>query len=151
MFRIIKEVYPVFVVAENVYGLLTIDDGNTIERICSDLEAIGYEKPIIFDCTSDAFNLSTLERHVWIITKATSKRQKRSKKDQDKNNRKLRLLSRSNQGEINRWNIPESRVCNMAKGIPGGLAAIEALGNAIPPIVAFEIFKIINKLNTPCQ
>lgn len=60
MLRVVNEIKPRWVVAENVYGLLTIDNGFTVESICSDLESAGYERPIILDTASDAFGLSTL-------------------------------------------------------------------------------------------
>ncbi len=57
MLRSITEIRPRFVVAENVYGLLNIDRGRTIETICTDLENIGYEKPVVFFNTNDLFCL----------------------------------------------------------------------------------------------
>ena len=43
MFRIIKEVKPTFVIAENVRGIINIQDGMVFETVCSDLEAEGFE------------------------------------------------------------------------------------------------------------
>lgn len=50
MLRIIREVRPQFVVAENVYGLVTIKEGLVLETVYLDLEAEGYEvaPPIVF-------------------------------------------------------------------------------------------------------
>ena len=43
MFRVIKEVQPTFVIAENVRGIINIQDGMVFETVCSDLESEGFE------------------------------------------------------------------------------------------------------------
>lgn len=43
MLRVVREVTPTWVIAENVRGLLTIENGNTFETVCDDLEISGYE------------------------------------------------------------------------------------------------------------
>ena len=149
MLRAIKEIAPRWVVAENVYGLLNIDSGYTVEMVCSDLEAVGYEKPIVFDCTSDAFGLSTLERHIWIIAKAINKRCKGGMQDKDKNQSDTkREFQRSNKGIGKRWDISESEFQRVDKRVSNKLDKTDKqrliqMGNAIPPQVALQIFKAI--------
>ena len=43
MFRVIKEIKPTFIIAENVRGIVNIQDGMVFETVCSDLEAEGFE------------------------------------------------------------------------------------------------------------
>ncbi len=43
MLRVITEIKPSFVVGENVAGLLSMENGKTLERILADLEDEGYE------------------------------------------------------------------------------------------------------------
>ena len=43
MFRVIKEVKPTFIIAENVRGIINIQNGMVFETVCSDLEAEGFE------------------------------------------------------------------------------------------------------------
>src|SRR3990167_2921009 len=43
MLRVIREIQPTWIVAENVRGLLTQNDGMVFERVCSELENNGYE------------------------------------------------------------------------------------------------------------
>ena len=43
MFRIIKEFKPRWIIAENVRGIINIQDGLAFERVCTDLESEGYE------------------------------------------------------------------------------------------------------------
>lgn len=48
MHRIVREVRPTYVVAENVSGILTISKGLVFEHVCADLESEGYEvQPVI--------------------------------------------------------------------------------------------------------
>jgi len=143
MLRAIAQIHPVWVVAENVYGLLSENGGSTINSICSDLEAVGYERPVIFDCTADSFDLPTMERHIWIIAKSKQKHSKGSAEKPVQNLQKQKQFSRSYQGELRRWNTTESRVLRFCERVSDELPQIEAYGNAIPPGVAFQIFKAI--------
>jgi len=56
MLRVIREVAPSYVVAENVSGILTIENGMVFEQVCLDLENEGYEVQtfIIPACAIDA-------------------------------------------------------------------------------------------------
>ena len=48
MLRVIREFSPLWVIAENVRGLLTQGGGVVFERVCTDLEAAGYEvQPLV--------------------------------------------------------------------------------------------------------
>lgn len=157
MLRAIGEVAPGWVVAENVYGLLNIDRGHTVEVVCSDLENIGYEKPIVFDCQSDTLGLSTMERHIWIITQAIDKRCQRSlqKQDQDQYHPE-REFQGSDTGTGKRWDISQSEFWRVDKRVSQRLdkedkARLIQLGNAIPPQVAYQIFKTIEKCRNQKQ
>ena len=43
MLRVIRDFKPTWVVAENVRGILSIEDGLVFEQVCTDLEDAGYE------------------------------------------------------------------------------------------------------------
>ena len=43
MFRVIKEVKPTWIIAENVRGIINIQDGMVFETVCSDMESEGFE------------------------------------------------------------------------------------------------------------
>lgn len=149
MLRVVNEIQPTWVVAENVYGLLTIDNGFTVESICSDLESSGYERPIILDTTSDAFGLPTMERHIWIISKTSSKRCKRREKKQDQDKRGEGEFPGTDTGIIDRWDIRATQFCGVGERVSerldkSGRERLKQLGNAIPPYVAFQIFQAIN-------
>jgi len=73
MFRTIQLTKPQWVIAENVYGLLTIEGGLVFEQVCSDLEAEGYEvQPLIIPAVS--VNAPHRRDRVWIVANKPSKR-----------------------------------------------------------------------------
>ena len=43
MFRVIQEFKPRWIIAENVRGIVNIQDGVVFEKVCTDLESQGYE------------------------------------------------------------------------------------------------------------
>ncbi len=71
MLRIIREFSPLWVIAENVRGLLTQSGGVVFERICTDLESAGYEvQPIIIPAV--AVGAPHKRDRVWFIAHASS-------------------------------------------------------------------------------
>ena len=68
MLRAIREVKPRWIVAENVPGLLTLQDGVVFEGVCTDLETEGYEViPLVIPtCAQGAPHRRD---RVWIIAK----------------------------------------------------------------------------------
>lgn len=153
MLRAVREIEPRWIVAENVYGLLNIDGGYTPNMVCADLEAIGYERPIIFDCTADAFGLSTMERHIWFISKAISERCERGEEKQNQDNGNERKLQGANPGIFDRRDISATGFRDVGERVSkrldrDGKNWIKAGGNAIPPQVAYEIFKAIEQYET---
>ena len=66
MFGVIQNVRPEWVVAENVCGLATWNEGMVLETVCADLESEGYEvQPLIIPaCAIDAPHRRD---RVWII------------------------------------------------------------------------------------
>jgi len=66
MLRVIREFKPTWVVAENVRGLLTINDGMVFEQVCADLENEGYEvQPFVIPAC--AVNAPHRRDRVWIV------------------------------------------------------------------------------------
>jgi DNA (cytosine-5)-methyltransferase 1 len=66
MFRVIQSFKPTFVIAENVRGLVTWNEGMVLEQVCADLEGEGYEvQPLIIPAV--AVNAPHRRDRVWII------------------------------------------------------------------------------------
>jgi DNA (cytosine-5)-methyltransferase 1 len=71
MLRVIRLTKPQWVVAENVGGLVTWDEGMVLEQVCADLEAAGYEvQPLIIPAI--AVNAPHRRDRVWFVAHAKS-------------------------------------------------------------------------------
>ena len=66
MLRVIRELKPSWVIGENVAGLLSMENGETLKKILSDLEAEGYHNEvfIIPSCAKGAWHRRD---RIWII------------------------------------------------------------------------------------
>jgi DNA (cytosine-5)-methyltransferase 1 len=66
MYEVIRNTKPDWVIAENVRGLVTWNDGMVLEQVCADLESQGYEvQPFIIPAV--AVNAPHRRDRVWII------------------------------------------------------------------------------------
>jgi len=71
MLRVIRLTKPKWVIAENVRGLLTWNEGLVFEQVCTDLEAEGYEvQPLIIPAI--AVNAPHRRDRIWFIAYASS-------------------------------------------------------------------------------
>ena len=78
MLRVVREVTPKWVIAENVRGLTNIAGGSTFETVCDDLEISGYEvQPFIIPALS--VGAPHKRERVWIIAHATTDRRTKGK------------------------------------------------------------------------
>lgn len=76
MFRIIREARPTYVVAENVRGLLSWNDGMVLDTVCADLEGEGYEVlPVVLPAAS--VNAPHRRDRIWIVAYRHGDRQQR--------------------------------------------------------------------------
>jgi len=66
MFRVIQEYKPTWVIAENVRGILSVQQGMVFEKVCSDLEGEGYQVQS-FVIPACAVNAPHRRDRVWII------------------------------------------------------------------------------------
>ena len=80
MFAVIRNVKPAWVIAENVRGLVTWNEGMVLEQVCSDLESEGYEvQPFIIPAV--AVNAPHRRDRVWIIANAKHSRQRGTQRE----------------------------------------------------------------------
>jgi DNA (cytosine-5)-methyltransferase 1 len=73
MLRVIREVRPLWVVAENVRGLLSIESGSVFSEVISSLEGEGYEV-VTFCVPASAVNALHRRDRLWIVAKSSSER-----------------------------------------------------------------------------
>lgn len=78
MLRIISEFTPEWVIAENVGGLLTLQDGLVFRQVCVDLENESYEV-VPFVIPACAVNAPHRRDRVWIVAYKSGERLQRSR------------------------------------------------------------------------
>lgn len=136
MLRAITEIGPDWVVCENVYGLINQGGGMAIETVCAGMESQGYEvlPPIVIPAIAAGAN--HLRKRVWIIAHSTSLRDRISKRE---------VQAGRDITKHNDWWDSEPGVCRVYDGLPQQLDKnrLRALGNAIVPQVALNIFRTI--------
>lgn len=159
MFRVIQNVKPDWVIAENVRGLATWNDGMVLEQVCTDLESEGYEvQPFIIPAC--AVNAPHRRDRIWIIANAGRiGRKQRSSEDIQSESKKPERQNSHYSGWERDWREVAAATCNarMDDGLPrevDGISysfakwrneSIKAYGNAIVPQVAMEIFRAIKR------
>ena len=79
MFRVIQLTKPTWVIAENVRGLVTWNEGMVLEQVCADLESEGYEvQPFINPAV--AVNAPHRRDRVWIVANRAKLYEERSER-----------------------------------------------------------------------
>lgn len=70
MLRVIEDIGPSWVIIENVAGLKSMEDGNTLEGILNDMENIGYQTEtfLVPACSVGAWHRRD---RIWIVCHAT--------------------------------------------------------------------------------
>ena len=144
MLRIIRELQPTLVLAENVYGLVTINSGLVLETVYLDLEAAGYEvaPPIVFPAAAvgaphrrDRVWICAHSRHDWGSAEHGQQQEEWTEESYS-------IYSRTS---TQHWWITEPNVDRVVDGFPTPLdkdravAALKALGNAVVPQTAYVI------------
>ena len=144
LLRVIGEIEPKVAVIENVFGFISPRFAKEHDELCVNLENMGYEVQT-FDIDAASCGLSTLERHVWIVATNNKVNSKSSVQIQDEDTKLFRELPRINPREYDRWDTPESRLLRVGKGVSRRMdrLRVAAIGNAIPPQVAYYLFKHI--------
>ena len=167
MFRVVREIRPGFVVAENVHGLLNWSKGMVFERVQADLESEGYQVLPIRPpaCGVDAPHQRD---RIWFVANlnhelsAISIQQRGQETAGNINTSRLSSAWFDSNSERQRrqeqWetrafksnptlpNIGRSNKPGVGRGvygIPHRVDRIKELGNSIVPQIAYEIFKAI--------
>lgn len=168
MFRIIKQIWPTWVVGENVANFANME----LDRTLSDLEGAGYQARafVLPACAVNAPHqrLRTFivahsnrkgqlqsqgtdqDQRRWardgseVLADASSKRRQTSSHDEFRNiaNWQSKRQFSTTGGTPAKWQ-PEPSVGRVANGVPNRMDRIKALGNAVVPQQILPIFKAI--------
>nr|NIO40147.1 hypothetical protein [Burkholderiales bacterium] len=161
MLRVIREIHPRWVIAENVPGL----DGEQmgLDAVLDDLEDVGYETQTL-EIPACAVGAPHIRRRLWIVAHASSAREEiRKSRALERSSRRSGLLrnadskrqqeqrrpipgherTRRQESKLPNWWLTEPDVGRVAHGIPSRVDRLRALGNAIVPQIAEIIGKAI--------
>ena len=155
MFRIIREARPTYVVAENVRGLLSWNDGMVLDTVCADLESEGYQVfPVVLPAAS--VNAPHRRDRVWIVATDANGQVLEHRNGKGTPGRSADAPKRIESSDGPRsWKafptVPP--ICCGDDGLSLGLdgitfprwrrESIKAYGNAIVPQVAYQIFRAL--------
>ena len=144
MLRIIREVRPRWIVGENVFGLVNWSGGLVFDEVQSDLESEGYEVQA-FVLPAAGVNAPHERNRIWFISYAGKTRRKEFGSSTFTGD--MGFPSWRNIEKWNEWTL-EPPICGVDDGVPERLdknrnKRIGALGNAIVPQVAYQVFKSI--------
>jgi DNA (cytosine-5)-methyltransferase 1 len=159
MLRVLREVQPQWFVAENVCGLLAQQSGVVFERIYADLEDTGYKvQPFVIPACS--VGAPHRRDRIWIVANSDNKRAGKLRNTCQPQGTQCSDELLGKQYPIPNWDVfpTQSPVCSRDDGIPGVLddiafskwhsESIKALGNAIVPQVAYQIFRAIESVKS---
>lgn len=144
MLRVIRNVQPHTIIAENVYGLVTMENGKTLHRILLDLEGEGYRtQPIIIPAC--AVQADHRRDRIFIIAHSERKRLERKQpcseiQHEQKANAAFRPIK-----SIYENDLPTSRFLRANNGFSHRMDRTKALGNAVVPQVIYQLYQIINQ------
>jgi DNA (cytosine-5)-methyltransferase 1 len=146
--RLIGEIRPTWVVAENVWGLLTSEDGRFFRRILRDLSNLGFDAGW---CTYPAAWVGAVHRRERVFTVAhTHGDRLQGRGDSQTSGVSKQLLasfpSLSLLQRITENDLAASAVCRKADGIPDVMGKLKCLGNAVVPQQAYPIFAAIAEI-----
>jgi len=154
MFRTIQLIRPQWVVAENVYGILTTQGGLAFQQVWSDMETEGYEVQS-FIIPAVSVNAPHRRNRVWIVAHTCSK----GLEGKDHQRRQNSRHNRKNWDRDWKEVAFECCVCELDDGLSRRMVqlsngtkisvskwrneSLNAFGNAIVPQVAMKIFEAI--------
>jgi len=144
--RIISEVRPKWVVAENVRGLLSSEDGRFFRGILRDLSDLGFN---VGWATYPACWVGAIHRRerVFTIGYANCIDQERFAKVKVFREQEFsREYDRFFEDLRRRPSIFEPKILRKCNGIPGQMDRLKCLGNAVVPQQAYPIFKYIAEI-----
>jgi len=158
MLRVIQEIQPTWVVAENVYGIVSWNEGMVFEQVHAGLEAAGYEVQA-FVLPACGVGAPHRRYRVWFVAHTNSTRleggaytREAARSWQRQVKQFARLCS---SGYWRNWPT-QSPVCRGDDGLPCELdgisvskwrrESIKMYGNAIVPQVALQIFNVIEQM-----
>ena len=140
-YRLICEVRPRWVVAENVPGLLSANFGRAFGEVLRDLAEGGYD--VVWDVFPaggpGGIGAPHRRERVFIVANNDRKRQQEQLWSQS---------VKEESSERSSWWSTEPDVGRVANGVPNRVDRLKGLGNAVVPQVAYKVARMINEYTT---
>lgn len=145
--RLIGEIKPRWVVAENVRGLLSSESGRFFRGILRDFSDLGYDVGWCCYRAADVGAIHSRER-IAVIAHSNSYRLQRGIEEEIQ---WIKTLSRNEaHGNTEEWvrrsNLYEPKLLRNYHGIPGAIHQVKSLGNCVVPQQFYPIFKAISDI-----
>lgn len=142
--RVVSEIKPRWVVAENVRGLLSSESGRFFRGILRDFADLGYDVGWCCYRAADVGAIHSRER-VAIVAHSNSEHVERciEKQIQRKPGLSRQLYSRSVEEWTKRSNVFEPKLLRNFNGAPDCVDRIKALGNMVVPAQFYPVFQAI--------
>lgn len=142
--RVVSEIKPRWVVAENVRGLLSSESGRFFRGILRDFADMGYDVGWCCYRAADVGAIHARER-IGIIAHSTGIRLPLCI---NKEVQRIKILQRWEvHGKTQNWaersNACEPKILRNYHGIPGAVDRIKCLGNAVVPQQFYPVFQAI--------
>ena len=135
--RLVGELKPRWIIAENVSGILSI----AADDVCRDLERQGYEVGI-WDFEAAAVGAKHRRERIFFVAHAGRSLLQRSFEQRTLRNEAQKGAADKPERPSRQWES-EPRVDRVAHGIPHRMDRLRALGNAVVPQQVYPIFKAI--------
>lgn len=129
MLRVIQEVGPRWVIAENVFGLLNWNNGMVLDTVLTDLENAGYETLPPFVLPAAAVNAPHRRDRVWIVAYSDSfRRTGRNMQQRNKHNGLHGTEDRQSDSKGNDSNTPRTNTTEQFTGCCGAEFTADTTG-----------------------
>lgn len=147
--EIVGIVQPNICVFENVRGLLSIESGSVFAEVVASLEGEGYEV-ITFCVPASAVEAPHRRDRLWIVAHSNGKRERAGHREVQGSNGEI--PERDHDAEFgyadlcitpDAWIEAAARLCRVDDVVPNRVDRLKALGNAVVPVIPFEIFRAI--------
>jgi DNA (cytosine-5)-methyltransferase 1 len=142
MFHAVTEIRPVWVICENVPGIINLGQ---LERVCLDLESVDYETQS-FVVSANAVGAPHLRYRVFIVANTNgSGLEEHERERSDNGAQQPSTVGGSRPGG---FRLTEPPLCRATARVRNRSYRLKALGNAVVPQQAFPFFEAICQVET---
>lgn len=150
--RIVRELQPKYAIFENPYGILTVNGGEGFKEILEGLDHSGFDAwwDVIPAC---AVGATHQRKRVWVVAHSRGEGLEGHAGNGNEETGRAEQTGPTSEGGLPQdehfqgWWDADPGVQRVANGVPARVDRLTAVGNAIVPQVAYQIFKAINTID----